>query len=218
MVLNALNYDPGKIWKGPWRWISEETLQCEFPHVCGHSLERVKDFGMNFSEFESLARCHGVRIHSYRASDDEKEAATDQGVAVSGNDRKEQQQGVARFRDAVASSTSSSLADQFVVVNFSRKVLGQTGGGHFSPIGGFHAAKDLVLVMDVARFKYPPYWVPLVDLWKAMTQVDDLTGETRGYFVIEQQQQQQQQTSGSDSERKGTTCCSHEHPHHHHHN
>jgi hypothetical protein len=31
--------------------------------------------------------------------------------------------------------------------------LGQTGTGHFSPIGGFHESKDLVLIMDVARFK-----------------------------------------------------------------
>ena len=39
MVLNALNHDPGKVWKGSWRWISEETLQCETKAICGHSLD-----------------------------------------------------------------------------------------------------------------------------------------------------------------------------------
>jgi Phytochelatin synthase len=32
-------------------------------------------------------------------------------------------------------------------------VLGQTGSGHFSPIAGYHAATDSVLILDVARFK-----------------------------------------------------------------
>ena len=34
----------------------------------------------------------------------------------------------------------------------------QTGDGHFSPVAGYHAGTDSVLVLDVARFKYPPYW------------------------------------------------------------
>ena len=48
MVLNALNYDPKKIWKGSWRWVSEEMLQCETKTICGHSLETVRQVGMNF--------------------------------------------------------------------------------------------------------------------------------------------------------------------------
>lgn len=40
-----------------------------------------------------------------------------------------------------------------VIVSYSRRGLNQTGTGHFSPIGGYHEGKDLVLIMDVARFK-----------------------------------------------------------------
>jgi hypothetical protein len=29
-----------------------------------------------------------------------------------------------------------------------------TGDGHFSPIGAYHAENDLVLILDVARFKW----------------------------------------------------------------
>lgn len=60
----------------------------------------------------------------------------------------------------------------------------QTGDGHFSPIGGYHAARDLVLILDVARFKYPPHWVPLPLLWQSMQQTDRVTGESRGYVVL----------------------------------
>ena len=42
---------------------------------------------------------------------------------------------------------------EVVVVSYSRKLLGQTGDGHYSPIGGYHRASDHVLILDVARFK-----------------------------------------------------------------
>jgi glutathione gamma-glutamylcysteinyltransferase len=168
MVLNALNFDPKKIWKGPWRWVSEETLQCESKAICGHSLERIGRDGMNFTEFESLAKCHGVNIQSFRVNDT----------------LAEDKDGYNKFKEYVRKASKCGLASTFIVANFSRKYLGQTGIGHFSPIGGYHEEKQLTLVMDVARFKYPPYWVPLKELWNSMTVKDDVTGESRGYFVI----------------------------------
>ena len=35
-----------------------------------------------------------------------------------------------------------------------------------APIGGYSAAEDMVLILDTARFKYPPHWVPLEMLYK----------------------------------------------------
>jgi hypothetical protein len=63
--------------------------------------------------------------------------------------------------------------------NLSRS-LGCTGDGHFSPIGGYHKARDLVLILDTARFKYPPHWVPLPGLHAAMGLLDKVTGKARG--------------------------------------
>ena len=62
----------------------------------------------------------------------------------------------------------------------------QTGTGHFSPIGGYHAGRDMALILDVARFKYPPHWVPVSLLWDAMDTVDEATGQPRGYssFIV----------------------------------
>ena len=53
---------------------------------------------------------------------------------------------------------------------------GISGTGHYSPVGGYHPGRDLVLVLDTARFKYPPYWVSLSDLYKSMQDSDPETG------------------------------------------
>ena len=72
----------------------------------------------------------------------------------------------------------------FIATSFCRASLGQTGGGHFSPIGGYHSPSDSALVLDVARFKYPPYWVTLPRLWDASLVVDEATGRERGWFEL----------------------------------
>jgi hypothetical protein len=71
-----------------------------------------------------------------------------------------------------------------VCVAFNRAALKQTGEGHFSPLGGYSRRHGAVLVMDVARFKYPPYWVSLSALWQAMQPPDPTTGRPRGYVVL----------------------------------
>jgi hypothetical protein len=60
----------------------------------------------------------------------------------------------------------------------------QTGTGHFSPIGGYHAGRDMALILDVAWFKYPPHWVPLTLLWEAMDRTDETTAQRRGYGFL----------------------------------
>ncbi|KAF2286792.1 hypothetical protein GH714_030374 [Hevea brasiliensis] len=56
--------------------------------------------------------------------------------------------------------------------------------GHFSPIGGYHAGRDMALILDVARFKYPPHWVPLTLLWEAMNNLDETTGQNKGCTAV----------------------------------
>ena len=62
-----------------------------------------------------------------------------------------------------------------------KKEYKQTGDGHFSPIGGYHKATDTILVLDVARFKYPPHWVSVSSMYAAMLRLDPTTNECRGY-------------------------------------
>ncbi|KAL3816895.1 hypothetical protein ACHAXA_006971 [Cyclostephanos tholiformis] len=62
--------------------------------------------------------------------------------------------------------------DARVMINYDRRGLGQVGGGHFSPLGAYHVATDSFLVMDVAKYKYPPVWVGADTLYGAMATVD----------------------------------------------
>jgi len=72
-----------------------------------------------------------------------------------------------------------------MVVSYSRKVLKQTGDGHFSPIGGYDPDSNMALIMDVARFKYPAYWISADLLWDSLFPVDVVTQEPRGYYLLE---------------------------------
>ena len=84
----------------------------------------------------------------------------------------------AEFRQQVLDVCSSG--EEHLVVSYSRRSFKQTGDGHFSPVGGYHRGLDLVLILDVARFKYPPHWVPLSLLYEAMSHLDPVTSLPRG--------------------------------------
>ena len=72
----------------------------------------------------------------------------------------------------------------FLIVSYTRQVIGQTGTGHFSPIGAYDEASDHVLVLDTARFKYGPHWVPLQLMFDALLPIDKDTGKSRGYAIL----------------------------------
>ncbi|WP_298773962.1 phytochelatin synthase family protein [uncultured Shewanella sp.] len=71
-----------------------------------------------------------------------------------------------------------------LVVNFDRKALQQEGGGHVSPVVAYHEAQDRFLVLDVARYKLPSYWVKTEHLFKAMSGIDNNSKRSRGYMVV----------------------------------
>ncbi|QWE11918.1 phytochelatin synthase family protein [Polynucleobacter sp. AP-Titi-500A-B4] len=80
----------------------------------------------------------------------------------------------------------SSLANphQRVMADFDRKVLNQLGSGHFSPIGAYDSKSDSVLILDVAKFKYPPFWVKTSDLLASLKTTDPDSGKSRGIVQI----------------------------------
>lgn len=159
-VLNALAIDPGRTWKGPWRWFSDDMLDCCEP------LEEIKKRGVTLEQLACLARCNGASFTLRRPDLS--------GVAVSstcarGKKKKPRFDGaLGTLEDFRAALTSSCRGDgSFLIVSYTRKTLGQTGDGHFSPVGGYDAASDSLLVLDVARFKYPPHWCPVTTMWEA---------------------------------------------------
>ncbi|KAG0274671.1 hypothetical protein BGZ95_009567 [Linnemannia exigua] len=153
MVLNALEIDPRRQWRGVWRWYSDEQLDC-----CT-SVEVMKQKGITFNQFSCLARCH-AKVSAKRAD----------------------RTSIERFRQDIQQVCTSDQVQ--MVLSFSRTALGQTGSGHFSPVGGYHAGEDKVLVLDTARFKYPPFFATVQELWESLLPIDPETGECRGYFMV----------------------------------
>eukprot|EP01132_Coremiostelium_polycephalum_P008563 gene8563-10533_t len=155
MILNSLSIDPLRTWKGVWRWFSEDLLDCCTP------LDVVKRKGITIDEFNCLANCNGAQSKVYFASDSNLD----------------------EFRSNVIQCCNGN--GQLLAASYNRSTLGQTGTGHFSPIAAYHSKLDLVLILDVARFKYPPHWVSLELLYEAMKPIDVDSGKCRGYIVLQ---------------------------------
>mmetsp|Transcript_19329 Transcript_19329/g.27657 ORF Transcript_19329/g.27657 Transcript_19329/m.27657 type:complete len:301 (-) Transcript_19329:2146-3048(-) len=160
MVLNSLLIDPQRQWQGNWRWFDDFMLDCCEP------LEVVKMKGITLSKLSCLARCNGARsILKYASNISLEEFRNDV--------------------ESVSKSSSDTLKERNVMIaSYSRKILNQTGSGHFSPIAGYCKSSDMVLILDVARFKYPPHWVPLPLLYQSMNAIDSETNKSRGYLLV----------------------------------
>ena len=154
LILNAAAIDPQRPWKSIWRWYDEEMLDGCLP------LASVKEAGVTMDEFGCLARCNMLQAEVIRGSTLEE------------------------FRRDVMESTNSH-GEKFLAACYSRSALGQVGDGHFSPIAAYTGkADDLVLVLDVARYKYGSYWIPLEAMWNALNTIDEVSGQMRGYCLL----------------------------------
>ena len=77
-------------------------------------------------------------------------------------------------------------ADDVLLVYYNQGVLtSDWDGPHISPVGAYDYNAGQVLMMDVDRDWYPPYWSPAEKLWEAMLRpapIDQgiLAGETGG--------------------------------------
>ena len=157
VAMNALLIDPRRIWQGVWRWFSEELLDCCDP------LEVIQLKGITLPKLHCLAKCQGAESMMTYAPETSLES----------------------FREIVRKSCSIENGEKSVVIaSYSRKSLNQTGTGHFSPLGAYNQERDMVLILDTARFKLPPHWVPLSRLYDAMLENDPETNKARGYLII----------------------------------
>lgn len=129
---------------------------------------QAKETGISFDTFKCLAKCQGLDVRAIRGSDST----------------------VDEFRNVVKQICSNPASldfpnpTSFLIVSYTRKVIGQTGTGHFSPIGAYDEASDQVLLLDTARFKYGPHWIKLELMFEALLPIDDTTGKSRGYMVL----------------------------------
>lgn len=126
---------------------------------CCLPLAEIRERGLSLDELACLARCNGA------------EATVERADATS----------LSAWRGALRTAAGGNA---IIVASYDRAALGQTGSGHFSPVGGYHSTRDLALVLDVARFKYPPHWVSAGHLWQAMQPNDPVTGRARGWIAL----------------------------------
>lgn len=161
MVLNSLAVPaPAAAGFGSYRFWTQENVFEAADTRAVLSPEVVARQGMTLRELGALLASLGVQaraIHGDRLS-------------------------LAQFRLLVRSNLSQS-GDR-LLVNYHRKAVGQAGGGHISPLAAYHPMTDRVLILDVARYRYPSVWVPLADLWQAIRTTDSSTGLSRGVVVV----------------------------------
>ncbi|GAA6034677.1 hypothetical protein JCM8097_001112 [Rhodosporidiobolus ruineniae] len=175
-ILNALEVDPQRKWRGAWRWYDQSMLDCCRP------LTDVASVGLTLSEFTCLAQCNGLRARRVSPLLDSPSLPSSSPTPSSSSSDPAREEGLAKFRGDLRHVAKGNGA---MAYSYSRKTLGQTGDGHFSPIGGYCEGEDMVLILDVARFKYPSYWVPVPLAYDAMFPVDKATGQPRGYVMLE---------------------------------
>ena len=117
--------------------------------------------GMTLDQLGGLLALHPLRIEVHHAADG----------------------GLDSFRAAARDYLAAK--DHFVIVNYLRRAIGQQTGGHISPLAAYDAKADRFLILDVARYKYPPVWVKASDLFDAMNTTDSANdNKTRGYVLI----------------------------------
>jgi hypothetical protein len=116
--------------------------------------------GVTIDQLGDLLQCHPATARVVHASDISLE----------------------EFR-ALAAKNLATRGD-YVIVNYDRAGVGQETMGHISPLGAFDAKADKFLILDVARYKYPPVWADAKALYAAMRTDDFVSAKTRGFVVV----------------------------------
>jgi len=158
MVLNALAVDPKRRSRGKWRWYSEELLNSCQP------LQKVRRTGVTLEQFSCTASRNQLNVKLVRLAEHET---------------------LEMFRKVVKEVCQSD--GMVMTCSFSREALAQRGVGHFSPIGAYNEDQDMILVLDVARYKYPAFWVKVATMFDAMKTIDPVTNLKRGYVIMKKQ-------------------------------
>ncbi len=127
--------------------------------VNGKKTKGAADFGIQLRQLDGMLRAHGLK--------------TDLRTVDSTTSLKE-----------IRSLMKKNLKEKenFIIVNYARKALGQEGGGHISPLGAYDESSDSFLIMDVNPNRAPWVWEKADALVKAMNTFD--TVENRGFILV----------------------------------
>ena len=162
MLLNSLAVPapmvPGY---GPYRFWTQENLFDDRATRLVKAPELIARQGMTLDQLRQLLASKGLQVRAIHGRDID----------------------LLTLRRLLASSLANPT--DRLLVNYDRRLLGQSGGGHIAPLAAYHAASDRVLILDVARYRYPSVWVPLKELWQSLRSLDSDSGLSRGLVVAE---------------------------------
>ncbi len=165
MVLNSLGLPaPAVPGYGSYRFWTQDNLWSGTDPTRVVSASAVKRRGMTLNELGVLLENHGLQVERIHGQDLDLNA----------------------FRNLLQQSLANP-ADR-LLVNYSRREVGQQGGGHIAPLAAYHRERDLVLILEVSRYRYPTVWVPVKDLWRAIRSIDTDSGLSRGLVLVERAQ------------------------------
>jgi hypothetical protein len=160
MVLNALAVPaPSAPELGPYKTFTQENFFNEQNQKVLPA-EVVSRQGMTLDQLSKLLEAYPVKTEIHHGD----------------------QSSLEEFRKIAANILKEP--NNFVLVNYLRKAIGQETGGHISPLAAYSEKTDRFLILDVSRYKYPPVWVKTAELWKSMNTMDTDSGKTRGFIVV----------------------------------
>jgi hypothetical protein len=161
MVLNSLALPaPATPGYGPYRFWTQDNLFSAPAARAAVAPETVARQGMTLAELAGLLTANGATVQRWHGD----------GLSL------------AQFRGLL----NDGLRDpgDRLLVNYHRSALGQQGGGHISPLAAYDVRHDRVLILDVARYRYPSVWVSTESLWRGIRMVDSSSGRSRGLLRI----------------------------------
>ena len=170
IVLNALQIDPRRRWKTMTGWYTDELLdKCVYKND-------PKEPGTTLEEFVYLAECSGATATLVRPDNSleqfEKFLQSLKRVCTGGEQPNDP-------------NCNDEIPKELMAISYSREAVGQFGGGHFSPVAALDKETNSALMLETARYKYPPHWIPVELIFQAMLPIDSVTGKSRGYIVLE---------------------------------
>ena len=143
----------------PFQWATQTQLmlnECVKQNLYDVDKMHHLFWGMGLKMATKLLQCH----------------LEDQGYSVEAHHVDPQQISMDEVRQGIKEAVLDPEAR--VIINYDRGGIGQgdMGHGHFSPIGAYNHEIDAFLVMDVAKYKYPPVWVTTKRLFGGISGLD----------------------------------------------
>jgi hypothetical protein len=154
----------------PYTYATQRDIfnECTEKHVVRHSTSGGTDidgvlsppYGMSVSQIANMLRCSLNTTTDSGIGWDVQEQYVDSSHVTAAKMRYD-------MKKALVDTNSR------VLVNYDRSAVGQEGGGHWSPVGSYSEKRDAFLIMDVAKYKYPPVWIPSERLFDGLATYDN---------------------------------------------